>query len=178
VIQTFSFTLLCLCLYRYLEPLLCHLCLCQCDIKSTSTHTFKPRTQALQPIDELFLVLIWLRLGLLEQHLAHQFNIGIATVSRICVTWIKFLNQQLRPLITWPSRADIDAHMPAQFKEFYPSTDVIIDCTEVFTEVPSSMSIQSLTYFSYKHHNTLKGLVGISPTGAITFTSHLYAGSN
>jgi len=100
----------------------------------------------LQPIDE---VLIRLRLGLLEQDLAHRFNIGIATVSRICVTWIKFLNQQLRPLITWPSRADIDAHMPAQFKEFYLSTRVIIDCTEVFTEVPSLMSIQSLTYSSY-----------------------------
>jgi len=39
------------------------------------------------------------------------------------------------------------------------------------------MSIQSLTYSSYKHHNTFKGLVGISPTGAITFISHLYAGS-
>ena len=103
------------------------------DIKSTSTQTFKPRTRALQPIDELFLVLIRLQLGLLEQDLAHRFNIGIATVSHICVTWIKFLNQQLRPLITWPSRADIDANMPA---EFYPSTRVIIDCTKVFTEVP------------------------------------------
>ena len=45
---------------------------------------------------ELFLVLVRLRLGLLEQDLAHRFNIGIATVSRICITWIKFLNQQLR----------------------------------------------------------------------------------
>ena len=112
-----------MCLYRYLEPLLCHLRLCRSDVKSTSTQTFKPRARALQPIDELFLVL---RLGLLEQDLAHRFNIGIATVSRICVTWIKFLDQQFRPLITWPSRAVIDTHMPAQFKEFYPSTRVII----------------------------------------------------
>ena len=95
------------------------------------------------------MVLIRLRLGLLEQDLAHRFNVSIATVSRICVTWIKFLNQQLRPLVTWPSRAVIDAHMPAQFKEFYPSTRVIIDYTEIFTEVPSPMSAQSLTYSSY-----------------------------
>ena len=166
-----------MCLYRYLEPPLCHLRLCRSDIKNTSTQTFKPRARALQPIDELFLVLIRLRLGLLEQDLAHRFNIGIATVSRICVTWIKFLDQQLRPLITWPSRAVIDTHMPAQFKEFYPSTRVIIDCTEIFTEVPSSMFVQSLTYSSYKHHNTFKGLVGICPTGAVTFISQLYAGS-
>ena len=71
----------------------------------------------------------------------------------------------------------IDAHMPAQFKEFYPSTRTIIDCTEIFTEVPSSMSVQSLTYSSYKHHNTFKGLIGICPTGAVTFISQLYAGS-
>lgn len=166
-----------MCLYRYLEPLLCYLRLCRSDIKSTSTQTFKPRARVLQPIDELFLVLVRLRLGLLEQDLAHRFDIGIATVSRICVTWLKFLNQQLRPLITWPSRAVIDAHMPMQFKEFYPTTRVIIDCTEILTEVPSSMSVQSLTYSSYKHHNTFKGLVGICPTGAVTFLSELYAGS-
>ena len=32
-------------------------------------------------------------------------------------------------------------------------------------------------YSSYKHHNTFKGLVGICPTGAVTFISELYAGS-
>ena len=166
-----------MCLYRYLEPLLCYLRLCRNEIKTTSTSAFKPRARALQPIDEFFLTLVRLRLGLLEQDLAHRFNISIATVSRICITWIKFLNQQLRPLITWPSRELIDAHMPAQFIEFCPTTRVILDCTEFFTEVPSSMSVQSLTYSSYKHHNTFKALVGISPTGAVAFISELYAGS-
>ena len=66
--------------------------------------------------------------------------------------------------------------MPVQFREFYPTTRVIIDCTEIFTEVPSSMSAQSLTYSSYKHHNTFKGLIGVCPTGAVTFISSLYAG--
>ena len=145
-----------MCLYRFLEPLLCYLCLCRNEVTNTPTRLFKPRAQALQPIDELFLTLVRLRLSLLEQDLAHRFNISIATVSRICVTWIKFLKQQLKPLITWPPRELIDAHMPAQFKEFCPTTRVILDCTEIFTEVPSSMSIQSLTYSSYKHHNTFK----------------------
>ena len=83
---------------------------------SLHNHLKKPGARALHPIDELFMVLIRLRLGLLEQDLAHRFNVSIAIVSRICVTWIKLLNQQLRPLITGPSRAVIDAHMPAQFK--------------------------------------------------------------
>ena len=62
---------LCLCVYiDSWNPYYCHLRLCRCDIKSTSTPTFKSRTRALQPIDELYLVLIRLRLGLLEQDLA------------------------------------------------------------------------------------------------------------
>ena len=129
------------------------------------------------PIDELFLVFMRLRLSLLEQDLAHRFNVSIATVSRVCTTWIAILDMQLRPLITWPSRVDIQRRMPSQFKKKYPTTRVIIDCTELFTEVPSSLNVQSATYSSYKHHNTFKALVGISPSGTITFISDLYAGS-
>ena len=58
----------------------------------------------------------------------------------------------------------------------YPTTRVIIDCTEIFTEMPTSYRSQSATFSSYKHHNTAKGLVGIAPSGAVTFVSDLYAG--
>ena len=81
---------------------------------------------------------------------------SFATVLRICITWIKFLNQQLRPLITWPSQELIDAHMPAQFIEFCSTTRVILHCTEFFTEVPSCMSVQSLTYFVKNHQQLSK----------------------
>ena len=37
--------------------------------------------------------------------------------------------------------------------------------------------IQQRTFSSYKNHNTYKGLVGISPGGAITFVSRLFPGS-
>ena len=63
------------------------------------------------PIGELSLVLIRLRLGLLEQDLAHQFS--TLPLLLYLVTWIKFLDLQLRPLITWSSTALIDTHMPA-----------------------------------------------------------------
>ena len=38
------------------------------------------------------------------------------------------------------------------------------------------MKAQSQTWSEYKHHNTWKALVGISPTGAITFVSKLWPG--
>lgn len=121
-------------------------------------------------------VLLHLRLNLLERDLAHRFNCSTSTISRVCTAWLPFLRAQLYPLITWPSHELIDFHMPKQFKEIYPSTRVIIDCTDLFIETPSSLIIQSSTWSSYKHHNTFKGLIGISPTGACIFVSSLYTG--
>ena len=65
--------------------------------------------------------------------------------------------------------------MPKWFKEIYPSVRVIIDCTEIFIEKPNSVKYQSQTYSNYKHHNTAKGLIGISPSGAVSFVSDLYS---
>jgi len=77
----------------------------------------------------------------------------------------------------WPSKEVIQKTMPADFKEKFPSTRIVIDCTEVFCEMPSSLLLNSELFSSYKNHVTLKGLVGISPSGAITFMSQLYTGS-
>jgi len=66
--------------------------------------------------------------------------------------------------------------MPESFKKF-PNTRVIIDCTEIFVEMLSSLVNQSITYPSYKSHNTFKLLVGISPTGIVTFLSKLWGGN-
>lgn len=54
---------------------------------------------------------------------------------------------------------------------------MIIDCTEVCCEMPSSLLLDSELFSSYKNHVTLKGLVGIAPSGGITFISQLYTGS-
>ena len=54
---------------------------------------------------------------------------------------------------------------------------MIIDCTKIRCEIPSSLLLNSELFISYKHHTTLKGLVGISPKGTFTFIGQLYAGS-
>lgn len=67
--------------------------------------------------------------------------------------------------------------MPDSFKKLYPSTQVILDCTEIYVQTPSSFLLQSQLYSSYKSNTTLKGLIAIAPHGAITFVSSLYTGS-
>ena len=77
----------------------------------------------------------------------------------------------------WPSRDLVNQYMPEQFKEKFPSTRVIIDCTEIRCQMPSSLLLNSELFSSYKNHTTLKCLVGITPGGAFSFVSQLYTGN-
>ena len=63
--------------------------------------------------------------------------------------------------------------MSETFKQTYPDTD----CTELFRQRHSLLSIQSSLYSSSKYRVTYKGLIGIAPSGAVTFASNLYPGS-
>ena len=56
----------------------------------------------------------------------------------------------------------------------YPKTRVIIDCTEIFVQTPSSLEMQSLLWSEYKLHCTFKLLVCIMPNGAISWISPAY----
>ena len=123
------------------------------------------------------MVLVWLRLDLLEQDVAYRFGISQPMVSQIFTTWINFLYLQFQQIPLWPPKELIDAYMPNSFKKQYPSTRVIIDATEVFIQQPSLPELQQCTFSRYKNHNTYKGLVGIAPSGAMTFVSKLYPGT-
>ena len=77
----------------------------------------------------------------------------------------------------WPNREGIRATMLDGFKEKYSSTRAISDCTQIRCQMPSSLLLNSKLFSSYKNHVTLKGLVGIAVSGAITFSSQLYSGN-
>ena len=88
----------------------------------------------------------------------------------------RFLHSRFRALSIWATRETVDKTMPKSFKETYPTTRIILDATEIFIDMPSSLRLRSESYSNYEHHNTAKGLVGIAPSEAITFVSDLYAG--
>ena len=121
-------------------------------------------------------MLVRLRLGLLEQDLAYHFGVSQSTVSRIINTWINFIYLQLKQIPLWIPRDLTQLNMPRCFKDKYPFTRVIIDATEVFVEQPALPELQQLTFSTYKNTNTYKGLIGISPSGAVVFVSDLYPG--
>ena len=76
-----------------------------------------------------------------------------------------------------PSRALVGKTMPDIFKEKYPNTRVIIDCTGIRCQMPSGLMLNSELFNSYKSHVTFKGPVGIAQNGCTIFIGQLYTGS-
>lgn len=55
---------------------------------------------------------------------------------------------------------------------------IILDCTEIYGQRSSSILNQALTFSNYKHHNTLKFLVGLTQSGVISFVSEAWEASD
>lgn len=132
---------------------------------------------ALSKFEKLLLVLMRLRLNLPVQDLAYRFNISTASVSRIFLAVLHVLYVRLKPLIHWPSREELQRTMPAEFRQYFGrKVAVIIDCFEIFIERPSNLLARAHTWSSYKHHNTVKFLIGITPQGSVSFISKAWGG--
>ncbi|XP_073725534.1 uncharacterized protein [Misgurnus anguillicaudatus] len=147
-------------------------------IRVTNSKVFKEpgNTRALPAIDEFFLFLMHLALGLKQRDLGHRFQVHQTTVIRIITTWANFLYFVLGSVCIWMPKEKVRAHLPEEFHQFR-DTQVILDCTEIRCQTPSSLLLQSEVFSNYKSHCTFKALVGMAPHGAITFVSALYAGS-
>ena len=135
------------------------------------------RPRSLSIFEEFTLVMMRLRLGLFEKDLGHRFGISESTVSTIFHAWIQFLRHEFQGFVSFPSRSLLQEKMPKIFKELYPKTFVIIDAVEFRMQSPSALDLNSACYSSYKGTTTMKGLVGISPLGVVSFMSELYTGS-
>ena len=130
-------------------------------------------------MNELFLLLLKLRLNLHSEDLAHRFGVSLSSVSQIIHKWLDVMYSRLSFFISWPERAVVQKTLPEAFKKHYPNARCIIDCSEIFIEFierPTSFKARAQTYSYYKKHNTVKFLIGITPSGVICFLSKCWGG--
>ena len=126
---------------------------------------------------QLLVCLVKLRMNYLFRDIAYQLNVSVGTVQRVFHYALNALYVELDFLIQWPSRENLRKSMPMSFcKEFGNKVVVVIDCFELFTEKPSGAMNTVLTYSNYKHHQTVKYLIGIAPQGPVTFISRGWGG--
>ena len=99
--------------------------------------------------DHMSVVLMKLKVGLLNKDLTVCLDISTSRMSKIF--------RSLIPLIA--------AHMNVK------DCMCILDCSEIFIERPKNLTARAQTWSNYKHNNTSKYLIGITPPGAINFLS-------
>lgn len=134
-----------------------------------------PRSK-LSTFEMVVMFFMKIRLNLYDDDLAYRFSVHRTTVSRNFHKVLEVLDVKLSHLIKWPDRETLRETIPSSFRRFFKACCVIIDCTEIFIEQPSNLLARAQVWSSYKHHSTVKFLIGITPQGTISYVSRCAGG--
>ena len=113
--------------------------------------------------------LLKIRLSLYDEDIAYRFGIHVSTVSQNFHRVLDILSVYTTGFIKWPDRETLRLTMPSSLWKFFKKCAIIIDCSEVFIERPSDLLVRAQVWSNYKHHSTVKFLIGITPQGTISF---------
>ena len=106
-----------------------------------------------------------------------RFEISETCVTETLNSLLPILAKILRPLIVFYTKEEVSRTIPKEYMNF-KNLRCIIDCTEFQIQKPKDLKNQAATWSEYKHNNTVKCLVAITPQGSICYISELYAGSS
>ena len=131
---------------------------------------FLPKSKHFSHFQILLFTLMRLRLNISTKCLSYLFNVANSTASDLIIKVVNIMFVKLKFLVKWPDRLALQKTMPMQFRRhFGKKCAVIIDCFEVFTDRSSNLLARAQTWSQYKHHNTAKFLIGITPQGKEKF---------
>ncbi|KAK0149998.1 THAP domain-containing protein 4 [Merluccius polli] len=158
--------------------------------------TFLKVGKSITPFQCLILTLMRLRLNVPLHFLAFFFGISKSTSVRVFNNTLDVMFFRLSELILWPSKEQIQISLPMCFRNNFKNCTSIIDCFEIFIEKSSNLRYHACygtrnwdpkaghreaktgaqTYSQYKHHNTVKFLISITPQGVISYVSKGWGG--
>ncbi|XP_069356230.1 uncharacterized protein [Maniola hyperantus] len=131
----------------------------------------------LDPLEQFCMTLLILRRHREFEDIAMTYKTSVKQVTNIFITWIRFMALQWRTIDLWINRDAVSYYMPLDFSDKYPDTRVIIDAIECPIQKPCLPTTQQITFSMLKNRNTVKLLIGIAPSGLITYISPCYGGS-
>jgi hypothetical protein len=127
--------------------------------------------------EEFFLVLVKLKTGRLNRDLAFSFGISSGLVSELFTSWLFFLETELKLLfeVSDSDSSPTQDGVPQCFKSV-PDLRAVIDCTELMLQEASNLHERKCTFSNYKHHDTVKFMVSMSPNLYVNYVSKAWGG--
>ena len=132
--------------------------------------------------EKLFICLLRLRRGFTVKTMAihlssPQRRIEETYIRRIFITFIQLMYKVFRDMETvmFPTKEHLRKFLPKVFKTS-KNVRCSVDCTEFRIEASRNFARQGNTYSSYKHSNTFKCLIAVTPNGGACFVSDLFEG--
>ena len=100
-------------------------------------------------------------------------------VRKIFTTYIQLLYKVFRDMqdVMFPTRGKMRHFLPKVFKTM-KDVQCFVDCTEFHVQTLRNYARQGNTYSSYKHANTFKCLIAVTPNDGACFVSDLFEGDN
>ena len=132
--------------------------------------------------EKLFICLVRLKRGFTIKTLAALLSspdrkIEETQVRKIFTTYIQLMYKIFRDMQTvmFPERTYLRRFIPKVFKTM-KNIRCIVDCTKFRVECSRNFARQGNTFSSYKHTNTFKCLIAVTPNGGACFVSDLFEG--
>lgn len=147
------------------------------DIVNNLKYFYGSPPKTIDPIQQFFMTLMILRQHKTFEEISMMYLISLKQITNIFITWVRFMALQWRKIDIWIDKPTVKVFMPMSFKDKYPNTRIVIDATECPIKKPRLPKAQQITFSTYKNRNTVKFLLGIAPSGLITYVSPCYGGS-
>ena len=132
--------------------------------------------------EKLFICLPRLRRGFTLKTMAALLSTPVrkieeTQVRKIFTTFLQLMYVTFRDMQSamFPRRAQLRRFLPKVFKTVR-NIRCIVDCTEFRVECSRNFARQGNTFSSYKHTNTFKCLIAVTPNGGACFVSDLFEG--
>ncbi len=109
--------------------------------------------------DAFFILLVRLRHGFTIRYLCENLQVSKSTLSQLLTGMLHVVELKLRQLLEKIPDSKNLSHIFPDFYEKFPTCQLVIDCTELRMQQPSSLRPRKQLYSHYKGTTTLKYLV-------------------
>ncbi|XP_077169121.1 uncharacterized protein LOC143825049 [Paroedura picta] len=124
---------------------------------------------ALSPDNQVFLVLVRLRLGLLLQDLAFRFHISESTASRYWLGWTEVMEQKLKQIPVACRQHYVESFQPQRLIRHRDVPLVALDCTQLLFEAHGRTRSKGAAQRGPRSRYAIPGYALAAPSGYLTF---------